>query len=112
MDRIDITGLNIATKIGIYAWEQQILQKLLIDISIPLDLTQCKNDLKNSIDYDALCQRVTQFVSSNNFELIETVAELVASLIQDEFKVKQVTIKISKPNAIKNASNVSVTISR
>jgi dihydroneopterin aldolase len=44
--------------------------------------------------------------------LIETVAENVAKLIKDEFLVKELTISVSKPHAIKNAGNICVTINR
>ena len=112
MDKLDISGLRTMTHVGIHAWEQRILQRLLIDISIITDFTQCNNELGNTIDYDQLCQKVTNFVESNRFTLIETVAEQVAQLIKQEFNVTQLTVSISKPDAIKNAANIRVSISR
>jgi dihydroneopterin aldolase len=112
MDKLEITALSISTHIGIHAWEKRILQQVLIDISLPVDCAKANDDLANSIDYDALCKKVTSFVEANTFNLIETVAEKVAQLIKDEFKVAQLTIKVSKPNAVKNAGNISVVIAR
>lgn len=112
MDQLDIIGLSLSTRIGIHAWEQRIQQKLMVDISIPMDFTQCQNNLKNTIDYDALTKRVTSFVEDNSFELIETVAEKIATLVKEEFKVSKVIISVSKPDAIKNASNIRVTLTR
>lgn len=112
MDLLHISGLSAMTHIGVHAWEQRILQQLLIDIHIPIDLTTCNNQLENTIDYDDLCQRVTAFVESSAFVLIETVAEEIAQLIKDEFHVNEVTLSVSKPHAIKNAKNVCITISR
>ena len=112
IDTLCISALSMNTRIGVHAWEQQILQKLLLDISISLDLSNCNNELTNTIDYDALCQCVTAFVESNAFTLIETVAERVAFLIKKTFTVTTVTVSVSKPHAIKNAGNVSVTITR
>ncbi|MCP0913148.1 MULTISPECIES: dihydroneopterin aldolase [Legionella] len=112
MDKLDITGLAVATKIGIHPWEQQILQRLLIDISIPVDISNCRNELANTIDYDQVCQQVTDYLKSKPFSLIETVAEEIAQLIKQEFYVSQLTVRVSKPHAIKNAANVSVTIHR
>lgn len=111
-DTLVISGLTIATRIGVHEWEQRIDQKLLIDISIPVDLSICNNELSNTIDYDALCQCVTAFVESNAFTLIETVAEQIAALIKERFNVMQLKVSVSKPNAIKNAANVCVTIIR
>ncbi len=112
VDQIDITGLSVSTRIGIHAWEQKIAQRLLLDINIPIDLSQCNNDLSKSIDYDVLSRRVTSFVEDQSFDLIETVAEKVAALIKTEFQLQQVSLKISKPDAVKNAANISVRITR
>ena len=112
MDTLQITALSTNTHIGVYAWEQDILQLLLLDICIYSDLTTCNNQLENTIDYEKLCQQVTTFVESNNFTLIETVAEQVAQLIKNEFQVAKLTVSVSKPHAIKNAKNICVTINR
>lgn len=111
-DSLVISALTIDTRIGVYEWEQRIDQTLLLDIQIPVDLSNCNDELAKTIDYDALCQCVTAFVASNAFALIETVAEQVAVLIKETFNVMQLTISVSKPSAIKNAGNVCVTITR
>ena len=108
-DSLHISALSIETHIGVHAWEQRILQKLLIDITIPMDFSTCNNALANTIDYDALCQRVTSFVQSNTYALIETVAEQVTQLIKDEFHVTSLSVSVSKPHAVKNAGNIRVT---
>jgi dihydroneopterin aldolase len=112
MDILQITALNIKTHIGVHTWEQAILQTVTIDIQIPMDFSTCHDQLENTIDYAQLSQQVTQHVESNRFTLIETLAEQVAKLIKDEFKVNEITLTVSKPHAIKNAGNVSVTLTR
>jgi len=111
-DSLQITALNIPARIGIHAWEQKILQQLLLDITIPMDLRTCNNELANTIDYDKLCQQVITFVESNSFTLIETVAEQVAQLIKDNFKVATLTVSVSKPHAVKQAGNIRVSVTR
>ncbi len=112
MDTLQISALLVKTHIGIHDWEQRILQRLLIDLTIQIDLSTCHNELEKTIDYDKLCHRVTTYLESNQFSLIETVAECLATLIKEEFKVNALTVSVSKPHAIKNAGNVSVTITR
>lgn len=112
MDMLRISKLSTMSHIGIHAWEQRILQPLLFDIEIPKDFSLCEDQLDKTIDYDELCQRVTAFVETNSFNLIETVAEKVAQLIKNEFQVDEVTICVCKPHAIKNAENVCVKIRR
>ncbi|KTC90644.1 dihydroneopterin aldolase [Fluoribacter dumoffii] len=112
MDTLNIKGLNVSTRIGVYAWEQRINQQLLIDISIDADFSSCQEDLAKTLDYEALCRSVTGYVESKSFQLIETVANEVAELIKKQFTPSQVTVGISKPHAIKNAQNIQVIVRR
>lgn len=108
MDTLAITGLSVNTQIGVYAWEQKIKQKLVLDITIPADFSQCNDDLNKTIDYAKLCRLVTEYVEGKSFQLIETVVYDVANLIQQEFKIEQVIVAVSKPHAVKNAGNIQV----
>ena len=112
MDKLIITELRTKTKIGVYAWEKKIVQTLLIDLEIPLDLTHFNDQLENTLDYAKLCKTITSFIESNTFDLIETVAEQIALLIKSNFSVQTLIVKVSKPNAIPNARNVTVSIVR
>lgn len=112
MDQLNITGLSVSTKIGAYTWEQRINQRLLIDITLSLDLSNCQDNLEKTIDYAALCKKVTDFVESKSFVLIETVAEEVIGLIKENYALEQVIIRVSKPHAVKNANNISISLTR
>jgi 7,8-dihydroneopterin aldolase/epimerase/oxygenase len=112
MDQLIINSLTVSTRIGIYAWEERMDQKLCITVVIPYDFSLCDETLQNTIDYDVLCQRITNFVESRPFKLIETVANEVARLIKQEFKVDSVTVRVSKPHAIKNAGPIEVVVVR
>lgn len=112
IDSILISELQMSAHIGLHAWEQRILQPVILDITLPIDLRACDDKLENTIDYDELCQTVTTFVESTPFALLETLAERVAKLIQDTFHLEHLTIRACKPHAVKNAGNICVTIER
>lgn len=112
LDALKISALHVKTYIGIHAWEQKILQQLQIDICIPADFSQCQDDLTRTFDYAAICQRVTDYVESHRFNLIETVAENIALLLKEDFSVPTLSVTVYKPYAIKNAGNISVTVTR
>ncbi len=112
MDILMVQGLSVQTKIGVYAWEQQIQQQVLIDITIPSDFSACEDDLSHTLDYAALCQKVTSFVESKSFQLIEYLANSVAELIKEEFQVQQVTVSVAKPHAVKNAGMIKISVTR
>jgi len=112
MDSLIITGLNIDTVIGVHAWEQKIKQKVLLDISIPSDFSNCLDFLANTLDYDALCSSITEFVEGKNFQLIETLANEVCRHVKESFKVAKLTVTVTKPHAVKNAGAIQVRVER
>jgi len=112
MDSLQIRGLAVTTRIGVYEWEQRINQRLLIDIQIPSDFRHCEDSITETVDYEQLCQQVTAHVEANRFQLIETVANQVAELIKAEFKVNEVTVSVSKGQVISNAADVRVNVTR
>ena len=112
MDILNIKDLSVSTKIGVHAWEQSINQQLLIDISIPTDFNSCEDNLAHTLDYDALCHTVTEFVQGHSFQLIETVANKIAEVVKQEFKVASITVSVTKPHAVKNAGKIQVIANR
>ena len=113
MDNLDIKQLKVQTHIGVYEWEQRISQPLAIDISIPIDLSgMTEDDLNLVIDYESLCKKVTTFAESSSVRLIETFANHLADFVMQECKVPQVTVRVSKSHAVKNAADIQITVNR
>lgn len=113
-DRVLIEGLTTLATIGVYEWEKTIKQKLILDLEMAWDNQPAgeNDDVALCLDYFKVSQAVTNFITSTAFELIESVAERVAQLIIQQFAVKWIKIKVSKPSAIANATNVAVVIER
>ena len=114
VDIIYIRGLEVDTFIGIYDWEQHTRQPLLLDIEIELDIfsASATDDISDTCNYSSVSERVTHYIESNHFNLIESVADRVAQLILQEFKVTKTRIRVSKPGAVSNAEDVGVIIER
>lgn len=113
-DRVLIEGLTVITTIGVYEWEKTTKQKLILDLEMAWDNKPAGNsdDVLLCLDYFLVSQSITSFIQSNQFELIECVAERVAELVMQKFAVQWLKIKVSKPGAIANAVNVAVAIER
>lgn len=112
MDSLQIKALSVNTRVGVYEWEQRINQRLLLDITIPSDFSQCTDKLVDMVDYARLCQLVTEFVESNHYQLIESVANQVAQFIKTEFNVAEVTVSVSKGQVVSNVADVRVSVTR
>ena len=103
MDTVYVHGLAVDTVIGIFDWEREIRQKVVLDVEMAVDRT---------VSYKDVSDRLTQFVEQSEFLLVETMAEEIAALILAEFPVPFVRIKLGKPDAIANAMDVGVMIER
>ena len=114
MDTVYIHGLTVDTVIGIFDWEREIRQKLVLDIEMAVDISPsaATEDIDRTVSYKDVSDRLTQFVEQSEFLLVETMAEQIASLILTEFPVPFVRIKLGKPDAITNAHDVGVIIER
>ncbi|MCV2506448.1 MAG: dihydroneopterin aldolase [Candidatus Lightella neohaematopini] len=114
MDIIYIEKLIIITKIGIYSWEKINSQKLIIDLEISYDGSLIKYSKYNKyfIDYKIVSDELILITNNKHFYLVEQLAEYIAQHLIKKFNISSIKIKISKPNAIANASNVSIIIKR
>ena len=106
--------LRVAAVIGIYEWEQRIRQTLVIDLEMAADIraAAAADSIAQTLNYKAVAERVITFVEATRFQLIETLAERVADILLDEFKIPWVKVSVSKPGAIKGSRDVGVVIER
>jgi len=113
-DKIFIQELEIPCIIGTLLRERKKKQKIVIDLefSAPVRKAAKRDDLRDALNYQKIAGRATNFVSRSRFYLIETLAERLAEILLREFKLKSLTLRISKPKAIRNAKNVEVEIRR
>jgi dihydroneopterin aldolase len=114
MDHVFIEGLEIEALIGIYDWERRIRQTLVFDIEMAFDnrVPAASDAIEDTLNYKAVSRRIVDYVSQSDFGLVETLAERVAAIILEEFGVRSVRLKLSKPGAVRGARAVGVTIVR
>ncbi|UDG80969.1 Dihydroneopterin aldolase [Candidatus Hartigia pinicola] len=114
MDIVFIKQLSITTTIGTYDWEQKIKQTLVFDIEMGWDITRASmsDNIMYSLDYETVSQALIVHVSNTKYNLVERVAEEVAQLLLKNFNCPWVKIKVTKPGAITQASQVGVIIER
>jgi dihydroneopterin aldolase len=114
MDVVFIADLRIETAIGIYDWEKQIRQTVAFDIEMAFDnrIPAASDKIEDTLDYKAVSKRLKQFVGESRFELVETLAERCAEIIQREFGVGWLRLKLSKLGAVTGSVAVGVVIER
>lgn len=114
MDTIFIHALKTEAIIGIFDWERQVKQTVLVDIEIGADIAKAalSDSIDDTLNYKRVAKRVLAFVEESTFHLVETLGEHIAMLILEDFGVPWVRISLSKPGAIRSSRDVGVLLER
>ena len=113
-DTIYIKDLRVKTTIGIFEWERKVKQEVSIDLEFPFDCKKAaaSDSIDDTIDYKTITKGVIKFVEESSYQLQETLAENIASLLKDKYGIKSVKLRVSKPGALRGAKDVGINISR
>lgn len=114
VDIVYIKALEVDAVIGVYDWERDIRQTLVIDLDLASDnqLAATQDRIEDAIDYAAICRVVIDLVSGSSYQLLESLAEAVAQQIMADFPVPWLRLQIGKPGAVAEAADVGVIIER
>lgn len=114
MDIVFIRELEIETVIGVYDWEREIKQLVVIDLEMGMDnrLPASTDNIDDALNYKAVGKRIISFIEASEFQLVETMAERVAEIVQNEFGVSWLKLQINKRGALRGAMDVGVIIER
>ncbi len=114
MDTIFVKSLKASTIIGIYEWEKNTQQTVLIDLEMMTDIRQAaiSDDIKDTLNYKSISKRLVDYIESSQFELVETLAENISALLLQEFHIEHVKLTLHKPGALSDAEDVGITIER
>lgn len=114
-DRIRIEGLRLRTIIGINDEERHDCQDVVLNLTLYVDTRKAgrTDDIADSpVNYRTLTKQVITYVDGNRFNLVESLAESVASICLEFPGVSRVEVAADKPGALRFADSVGVTIER
>ena len=113
-DKIYIRNLEIMTTVGVYADERTAPRKVVLNLVIECDLSRpsLSDDINDTIDYEAVRNRVVSVVEDASDLLIERLASRVADAVLAFAGVEKVTVTIDKPGALPSCDSVAVEIMR
>lgn len=112
-DEIHIEQLDVFARIGVPEEERAKPQRLTLSISFwPYQQTSDLADhIERTVNYSAVAQETKNFLRDQSVNLIETLAERLASHLLKNFPIQKVTIELRK-FALQDAKYVSVTLTR
>ncbi len=114
-DKVFIKNLVLPCKVGVTQEERAKKQNVIVDIEILCDLSQAgkTDDITKSINYAQVQEQVTTAVTEGEFQLLERLAQTLATLILKDLLTSQVTVIIKKEKyATKPAMGIEITRDR
>ena len=115
MDAIIIEGLKVDTVVGCFNWERQIIQPLMLDLTLQTNLEQASNsdELEDTMNYAEICEISAKVIQDAQPKLIEHAAKLVINALFTEFlAIESIIITIRKPAIIPQANSVGIRLER
>jgi dihydroneopterin aldolase len=112
--RVFVRDLLLDALIGIYPEERVKSQKILINLE--LWVAETPGEPPRSYDevvcYEQLVKRAKALLAEGHVDLVETLAEKLASLCLADERVLRTRVRVEKPEAIAEAAGVGVEIER
>lgn len=102
MDKIYIEGLEFLAYHGVFLEEKKLGQKFLVSLALEVDTRQAalENNLEKTLHYGLVSERVRQIFLEKSYDLLETLAEVIAEKLLVEYPLLQgVHVRIEKPQA-------------
>ena len=100
-DRILLTGMIFYGHHGALPVERELGQRFVVDIGLECDLRPAglSDDLAKTVDYSEVHRQVREIVEDEPVNLIETVAERIATSILEEHRlVEAIRVRVTKPD--------------
>jgi dihydroneopterin aldolase len=112
-DEIHIEQLEISTRIGVPEKERATPQRLTVSISFwPYQQTRDLADkIDRTVNYSAVAEETKRFVHDQSVNLIETLADRLATHLLKTFPIQKVALELRK-FVLEDAKYVSATVTR
>ena len=96
---IEIRGLSIYTHHGVTDAEQEVGQRLLLDVAF--DVPDCDatvtDRLEDTINYSEACDIVALAATERSYRTLERLANVIAERLAERFGSETVRVRAAKP---------------
>ena len=106
LKKILIENLICSASVGVYEKEKLNKQKIIVNLEISLinKMKTHTDNLNDVADYGKFRRVILDIVKSKHFNLIETLADNLIKKIETFDKVKNIKLKITKPDIFNDCS--------
>ncbi|SYZ72617.1 Dihydroneopterin aldolase [Candidatus Zixiibacteriota bacterium] len=116
MDVIRLKDMVFYGYHGVTAAEKETGRRFEVDCELETDLAPPgeSDSLKDTVDYEAVYQKIRGIVEGKAFSLVESLAVSLANEILNDFPVFHVTVRVRKiiPPIAGNIEHIEIEVSR
>ena len=97
-DKLTLDDVRFFGRHGVTAAEQEVGAWFSVDAELALDLASAavSDDLRATVDYGAVAQRIVAIGTGQRVNLIERLAGLIVEALLREFPAREVTVRVRK----------------
>jgi dihydroneopterin aldolase len=96
---IEINGLSLYTHHGVSAAEQEVGQRLVLDLRLDVGETDATvtDRVEDTVDYAEVCQLVALVAQQRSYQTLERLCSAIADRLLADFELEGVWVKAAKP---------------
>ena len=108
-----LQGMETQASIGIYDFEREAPQRVIIDAELCLDATTEPRDdqIESALNYDTIRETILDIVSAQHYDLQETLARKLYDALLLLDGVQSLRVRTSKPDAYDDCETIAYQLS-
>lgn len=112
--RIFVRDLVLSARIGVHRHEKKREQRirLNLDLTVAESPRPSSDRLSDVVCYEKIVNRVRALIAEGHVNLVETLAERIATICLEDPQVRKATIRLEKLEVFADAASVGVEIER
>ena len=112
--KVHIEELKVDWFIGIFDFEYEKAQKVVVDISLNVIAPAFseKDDYDDVVCYKSIIDDIIELSKNGHVRLVETLGDRIADLCLKDQRVLSAKVRVTKPDAFDFVSSVGITIEK
>ena len=112
--RVFVRDLEIVASVGVLEREKRYEQRIIVSAELLVrdEYDGVSDRLTDVLDYSRVVDGIARLVQGEHVNLIETLAERIATLCMADRRVESVRVRIEKPDVMEHCRSVGIEIER
>jgi dihydroneopterin aldolase len=96
---VEVQGLSIYTHHGVSDAEQEVGQRLVLDVSLDLPETDAvlTDRIEDTVNYSEVCDIVTLAATERSYRTLERLCHVIAERLMERFECETIQVRAAKP---------------